>query len=104
MDKRDDIIDKVRRYRQLVADSKLPVDIEQVYLFGSYAKGQPHKDSDIDVAFITENTDNKAFDAIFLLWKLRRQIDVRIEPHLLSRDSDYSDFIAEVQRTGIQVG
>ena len=54
MDKRDDIIGKVRKYKQLVLNSNFPMKIESVYLFGSYAKGKPHEHSDIDVALVVK--------------------------------------------------
>ncbi|MDR0565771.1 MAG: nucleotidyltransferase domain-containing protein [Prevotellaceae bacterium] len=42
MDKREDIISKVRAYRDLVLQD-FPMEVEAVYLFGSYAKGTPHR-------------------------------------------------------------
>jgi predicted nucleotidyltransferase len=60
MDKREDIINKVKIYRDLVLKD-FPMEIEQVYLFGSYAKGTPHKDSDIDVAFVVSRFEGDFF-------------------------------------------
>ena len=37
------------------------------------------------------------------IWKLRRQVDFRIEPHVVARDTDYSGFIDEIRRTGIEI-
>ena len=103
MDKRDDIINKVKKYKQLVIDSNFPMKIENVYLFGSYAKGTPHKHSDIDVALVVKHFKGDFFKVIPPLWKLRRQVDFRIEPHVIARDTDYADFLDEIQRTGIQI-
>jgi len=103
MDKRDDIINKVKKYKQLVIDSNFPMKIENVYLFGSYAKGTPHKHSDIDVALVVKHFKGDFFNVIPPLWKLRRQVDFRIEPHVIARDTDYADFLDEIQRTGIQI-
>ena len=36
----------------------------QIYLFGSYANGNPHKDSDIDVAVIKKKLPNKREELI----------------------------------------
>jgi predicted nucleotidyltransferase len=104
MDKTTDIIDKVKIYKELVKTS-FPINIEQFYLFGSYAKGIPHKDSDIDVALIVEHLDeNYNFLEIEpQLWRLKRQVDYRIEPHVIARDTDYAGFLDEIQRTGIEV-
>ena len=103
MDKRNDIISKVKQFKQLVIDSKFPMKIENVYLFGSYAKGMPREHSDIDVAFVVDNFKGDFFKIIPPIWKLRRQVDFRIEPHVVARDADYAGFIDEIRRTGIEI-
>ena len=103
MDKRDDIIGKVRKYKQLVLNSNFPMKIESVYLFGSYAKGMPHEHSDIDVALVVKRFKGDFFSVIPPIWKLRRQIDFRIEPHVIARDTDYAGFLEEIQKTGILI-
>jgi predicted nucleotidyltransferase len=103
MDKREDIISKVRQYKQLVDSSNLLKDIEQVYLFGSFVKGTPNNYSDIDVAFVVKNIEGDFFDIIPPIHRLTEKIDFRIEPHVVARDTDYAGFIDEIQRTGILV-
>ena len=61
-------------------------NIQEVYLFGSYAKGTNHEDSDIDVAIII-NSDNNVFDLMVELMMLTQNIDLRIEPHPIDRKS-----------------
>jgi predicted nucleotidyltransferase len=104
MDKREYIIDKVRDYKKLV-DAAFPVKIDQCYLFGSHAKGTTRKDSDIDVALVVEqlNDDYDFLKTTPILWKLTREVDDRIEPILIARDTDYAGFIDEIQRTGILI-
>ena len=104
MDKRENIINIVKDYKNLV-QKEFPVKIEQFYLFGSFAKGNPHVDSDIDVALIVNHLDDN-FDILKMepvLWHLRWDIDLRIEPHLIARDTDYADFVNEIERTGIEI-
>jgi len=103
MDERDNIISKVKKFKQLVLDSGFPMKIESVYLFGSYAKGIPHEHSDIDVALVVKRFKGNFFKVIPPIWKLRRQVDFRIEPHLIARDTDYAGFLGEIQRTGILI-
>ena len=103
MDERDDIIGKVKKFKQLVLDSNFPMKIESVYLFGSYAKGMPHEHSDIDVALVVKRFKGSFFKVIPPIWKLRRQIDFRIEPHVIARDTDYIGFLDEIQNTGILI-
>jgi uncharacterized protein len=99
MDKREAII-KVKAYRHLLKDH---FHFENVYLFGSYAKGTNKEDSDIDVAIVVKNIEGDYFSINPLLWKLRRQIDDRIEPILIERDYDDADFFGEIQKYGIKI-
>jgi predicted nucleotidyltransferase len=55
-------------------------NIKQAILFGSFAKGTNHDDSDIDIAIIVSNVVD-IIDTQIDLMKLRRKIDLRIEPH-----------------------
>ena len=103
MDKREDIISKVKQYKQLVDSSNLLKDIEQVYLFGSFVKGKPNKYSDIDVAFVVNTIEGDFFDVIPPIHRLTEKVDFRIEPHVVARDTDYAGFIDEIQRTGVLV-
>jgi len=54
--------------------------ISKAILFGSFAKGTNHDDSDIDIAIIVSNGVD-IIDTQIDLMKLRRKIDLRIEPH-----------------------
>ena len=44
-------------------------------MFGSYAKGTEHKDSDIDIAVITDDIKTDTFDEEVKLMILRKGID-----------------------------
>jgi predicted nucleotidyltransferase len=103
MDKREDIIEKVRAYQALVKSSTFPMSIEKVYLFGSYAKGNPHKDSDIDVALVVDKWVGDFFDVIPPIWRLRENIDYRIEPHVIVPKEDYAGFLNEIEKTGFLI-
>ena len=104
MDEREHIIDKVKLYKKLVIEH-FPVPIEQFWLFGSYAKNNAHKDSDIDIALLVSHL-NENYSVLHtepLLWRLKRQVDFRIEPHVIARDTDYAGFIDEIEKTGILI-
>jgi len=103
MDKREDIILIAKKYLELVKDSNFPMQIDKAYLFGSYAKGSPQKDSDIDIAFIVNKWVGNYEEAIVPIWRLRKSIDFRIEPHIVVKDEDYAGFLPEIQRTGIEI-
>jgi len=78
-------------------------DLESVYLFGSFANNTNREDSDIDVAVVVKNISGDYFAVNPLLWKLRRQIDDRIEPILIDKNNDKSGFLDEVKRNGIEI-
>lgn len=99
MDKKE-AINKVRQYKILLKDY---FQFEKVYLFGSYARGTNTEDSDIDVAVVVSNLTGDFLSIAPLLWRLRRQIDVRIEPVLIDRNHDKSGFLEEIRRTGIEI-
>ena len=99
MDK-GEAINKVKEYAILL---KKYFPLEKVYLFGSYARNTNRVDSDIDVAIVVNHIEGDYFSIQPLLWKLRRQIDDRIEPILIERDNDSGGFLIEIQKNGIEV-
>ena len=99
MDKRE-AISKVKAFKKLLEGR---FQFEEIYLYGSYAKGTQRDDSDIDVAVVVKYAAGDFFDVNPLLWKLRRQVDDRIEPVLIERDFDYAGFISEIEKHGIKI-
>ena len=93
----------VDRYIAIVKEN---YDVVAIILFGSYAKGTEHKDSDIDIAVITDDIKTDIFDEEVKMTLLRRKIDSRIEPHIISvsdYENDETPFVVEVKNTGIKV-
>jgi uncharacterized protein len=88
----------VSKYKVLVSKH---FDIEEMILFGSYAKGYQKEDSDIDVAIVVNSITQDFFSYAPLLWKLRREIDDRIEPILIEKSKDESGFLMEILKTGL---
>lgn len=97
MDK-NEVISIVSKYKVLVSKH---FDIENMVLFGSYAKGNQKEDSDIDVAIVVNSITQDFFSYAPLLWKLRREIDDRIEPILIEKSKDESGFLNEILKTGL---
>lgn len=98
-----EIADIVNKY---IAILKENYNVVAVILFGSYAKGTEHEDSDIDIAIITDDIKTDIFDEEVKMTLLRRKIDNRIEPHIISIDdyeNDETPFVVEVKNTGIKV-
>lgn len=95
------VIDTATKYiRQIPAD----LEIKKAFLFGSYAKGLEKEDSDIDIALVIGNMTD-FFDTQMQLMRLRRKIDLRIEPHPIS-ESDFTimnPFAYEIKKNGIEI-
>ncbi len=96
-----EIIDTVNRYIMVIPKE---LGLRSVYLFGSYAKGTANEDSDIDIALVIDEMPD-FFRVQRELMQLRRNIDLRIEPHpFYSRDFlPSSPFANEVMTSGIRL-
>jgi predicted nucleotidyltransferase len=78
--------------------------VKKSYLFGSYAKGTQREESDIDIAVVLGNMHD-FFEVQMLLMRLRRKIDLRIEPHPI-KEQDFNNsnpFAYEITTTGIEL-
>ena len=79
-------------------------EITQALVFGSYAKGNYHANSDIDVAVVLKNVPN-LFDAQIDLLHLRKDEDLQIEPHPF-RDTDFNTddpFVNEILQASFEL-
>jgi len=52
-------VDKIPYIRQLILESIDNTIINKIYLFGSYAYGNPNEDSDIDLCVVVNDDTNK---------------------------------------------
>ena len=99
MDKTEAII-KLEKYKKLLSEK---IMFEKMILFGSYAKGNQREDSDIDVAIVVNKIQGDYFSTRPLLWRIRREVDDRIEPVILEKSHDESGFLKEVMKNGIVI-
>jgi len=79
--------------------------IDFVILFGSYAKGTNHEDSDIDLAIVSSDIKNRFEDGVKLM-SLTWGINTTIEPHPIKTEEfkeNETPFIDEIINTGIEI-
>jgi predicted nucleotidyltransferase len=78
--------------------------VQAAFLFGSASRGSAGPDSDIDIALALDGMAN-SFDTQVALMRLRRSIDLRIEPHPFAsmHEDDPSGFLAEILKSGIRI-
>ena len=96
MDK-SQVLEKATKYAELVSKEFKP---QKIYLYGSYAKGNWNEESDIDIAVIVDEVHGDYLEIASTLYRLRRNIDDRIEPVLLEEKEDPSGFLTEILKHG----
>ena len=77
----------------------------EIHLFGSYVRGVAHRDSDIDIAVVSDSFSGDPIDDLTTLLLLKSMIDNRIEPHpFLPKDFTRDNpFVNEILETGIRI-
>ncbi len=94
---------KIQEYIKVLQDNG--VDVLSVYLFGSCAKGISTEESDIDLAIFINKKNIDSFQEDLKLMRLRRSIDLRIEPHSFAK-ADFvkpDPFVREILTTGKRI-
>ena len=97
------VMEKVKRYLNEL--TRHGINIERAYLYGSYARGNYHKDSDIDIVIISSDFQGMRFYDWKQIVPFRRDIDVRIEP-MPYRPEDFTDsdpLAVEVMANGEEI-
>ncbi len=100
MDK-SDAIKIAKRYIDTISKK---YQIENAILFGSFATGTNHDDSDIDLAIIFKKLDDIVEMQVELMY-LRSDDDLLIEPHPFTI-SDFNltnPIVAEIRKNGIEL-
>ena len=97
---RDEALELVRRYKRVISPR---FDVEpKVMMFGSYSKGYPKPESDIDVAVIVPHVDGDWLTISTDLWLDVDKVNILIEPVLLE-EGNHSPLYDDVMRTGVAV-
>ena len=92
------------QYRRTVENAGIP--IEKMVVFGSYARGNARKDSDIDICVVSPKLGKDEIAEAGRLNFLRWKLDNRIEAHPVS-SKDYAStatpLISEIKKYGVEV-
>ena len=83
------------------------IRVEKVILYGSYASGLFHKNSDVDIAIVSSDFGKNKFEEGKLLLKIAWQIDPRLNPIPVSMNAFEKDtwvpLINEIRQKGIEL-
>lgn len=99
----EDMIREIgRKYAEVL---QRRMNLRSLYVFGSYVRGGHGNDSDIDIAVVADDFTGDVIEDTLTLMKLRRPVDMRIEPHpfLLSDFTEKNPMAREIMRTGIRI-
>ena len=83
------------------------IRVEKAVLYGSYASGNVHTGSDLDLAIISPDFGKNRFEEGKMLLQLACRIDPRLEPVPISSESYEKDtwvpLIYEIKEKGIEL-
>ena len=83
------------------------IRVEKAVLYGSYASGNVHTGSDLDLAIISPDFGKNRFEEGKMLLQIAWRIDPRLEPIPISSDSYENDtwvpLIYEIKENGIEL-
>ena len=96
MDK-NEALKKTKDYALLIRDKFNPL---KVFLFGSYADNNYNENSDIDIAVVVSDLNGDYLTNLNQLYKLRKQIDISIEPVLFIEGKDPSGLLDYIEKYG----
>jgi len=93
----EEIREIAQRYKAALEKAIHPASI---ILFGSHARGNPGPNSDIDIAVVVDRIEGDYLEFQSQLWRIRREVDDRIEPVLILEGSDPSGFYEHIKSYG----
>ncbi|MBL7215168.1 MAG: nucleotidyltransferase domain-containing protein [Phycisphaerae bacterium] len=93
----EDVIAKVQAFSKRVAERYHP---KLIILYGSYARGTATENSDIDIAVFCDTLPGDHLENAAGLFRLTRDIDLRIEPILIEADTANGRFYQDILKTG----
>lgn len=75
----------------------------EAWLFGSFAKGNQHADSDIDI--VLNDDEEHSFDTDVMLMVIRKGEETMIEPHAFSREEFNSGvpIVDQIIKYGVKI-
>jgi predicted nucleotidyltransferase len=99
------ITEEIERFRLLVHQK---YDVKKIILYGSYAKGHPSKDSDIDIGVVIDAPiEADKIDITATLFHFSRQIDTAMEPFCILwneyKNCEKGTILSEIITTGIEI-
>ncbi|HEC42552.1 MAG TPA: nucleotidyltransferase domain-containing protein [Bacteroides sp.] len=101
-----DKIDAVKLCKRYLLKVKhLEIGFTEAWLFGSFAHGNQHENSDVDIAIVLNEGVEKSFDLEVQLMLIRRGEETRIEPHAFTKDefNNFTPIVSQIMKNGERI-
>jgi predicted nucleotidyltransferase len=102
---KDKIIEIIKTYAARLKEKG--INFQKIILFGSYANNTNRKDSDIDIAVVSEEFGKDRFEERVKLTKIAYYVDAHIEPHPVNlkefMEDNWQTLIHEIKSKGIEI-
>ena len=85
---------------------KQQIPVEKAIIFGSYAKGNYAKDSDVDIAIFSpafENITRVDGVTLLLMQALSYKIDLQPQPFTMKDYIEKTGLVEEILKTGVEI-
>jgi len=91
--------------RNYLSRLKSDFDFSEVWLFGSYAKGSQHENSDIDLAIVMNDNSPISFETEVKLMTSRKGEETLIEPHVFSKQNfnRSEPLVEQIMKSGMPI-
>ena len=91
--------------KKLIDFISTELKIKGVYLFGSYANGNPKEYSDIDLAIVSDDFEGDRFNDKKRLNKfiIKTSLDIEVHPFKTEDFTADNPFAMEIMRTGTRI-
>ncbi len=102
---RKSIIKILKQYTSLLI--KEGIEIENAFLYGSYANATYTEDSDIDILIVSKQFDKENDYLAGKIWALTRKVNTKIEPYIIGLNkflkNETSPLIYSVKKEGYKI-
>ncbi len=76
----------IERLHQAVAELKECIPVDSVYLYGSYARNEARRFSDVDVVVISPSFGHNIIEETVMLMEIFEKTGLMVEPRAYSRE------------------
>lgn len=85
---------------QFISSLTSEIQPRKVILYGSWVKGYPDGESDIDIAVVFDRIEDDYLDLLTRIYQIASMVDVNIEPVVFENNHDPTGFLLNILEQG----